>query len=144
MALQVDGKIVVAGETGTGLAVVRYQADGSLDPSFDGNGILVSSSTETLQFVAGMAIQPDGQIVIAGSRGVASTSGPPSQDWVVVRYDPTGTLDTTFGVGGIVVTDFAGLFDTANAIALRLRPRSLAGKGTGSHASTEIDIVDPY
>jgi uncharacterized delta-60 repeat protein len=106
IALEPDGRIVAAGRTGTNLAVARYNADGSLDPTFGVGGKVVTDlgSTEVARSVA---IQPDGKIVVAGQTG---------GDFAVVRYNADGSLDTSFGSGGVVRTDFGGGTDLARTV----------------------------
>ncbi len=102
VALQEDGKIVVAGQTGSGadenLTVVRLNADGSLDASFAGDGskTIDNAATET---PAAVLLQPDGRIVVAGFAG---------PDVAVTRLDSDGSADSSFGGDGTVTVDFAG------------------------------------
>lgn len=106
MALQADGKIVVAGISGysataptADFTVVRYNTDGSLDTTFDGDGIVITDigpGTNDDDYCRGMAIQPDGKIVIGGR----SFLTPTTYGLVVVRYNSDGTLDTTFDGDG--------------------------------------------
>jgi uncharacterized delta-60 repeat protein len=95
IALQPDGKIVVAG--GSLFALVRYLPDGSLDPSF-GTGGHVETAAGAGSFGA-LALQPDGKIVVAGS----SPYGSPNE-FTLARYDSNGSLDSSFGTDGITTT----------------------------------------
>ena len=125
VAVQTDGKIVVVGGSYTFIPnattevaqVLRYNADGTLDATFDGDGIVTTAiSGATLgnsSMFWDVVIQPDGKIVAAGS-----TSTGVDQDFAVVRYNANGSLDTTFGTGGIVKTDFGTSGDSASGIAL--------------------------
>ena len=76
MAIQSDGKIVVAGISGngstSGFALVRYNSDGSLDTTFNGTGKVHSGGGAT-----SVVIQSDGKIVAAGGSGNGSASGLP-------------------------------------------------------------------
>jgi uncharacterized delta-60 repeat protein len=108
VAIQGDGKIVAAGSGVFGsLALARYNADGSLDPTFDGDGRVTTSG---LGAGLALAIQGDGKIVAAGFGG---------GDFTLARYNPDGSLDPTFDGDGMVTTDFAGSTDRANALAIR-------------------------
>jgi uncharacterized delta-60 repeat protein len=121
MALQPDGKIVVAGPKGLGgpnarFAVVRYETDGSLDPSFGGGDGKVSIDfTPREDFANAVRIQADGTIVVAGS---AAYFGRNSK-FALARLTPDGSLDPTFGGDGTVVTDLTASYDFANAMALQ-------------------------
>lgn len=118
MAIQSNGKIVAAGYTTTlttDMAVVRYNVNGSLDTSFGTGGIQVTSVAPFLDDQAtAVAIQPDGKIVVAGT-----TYNGKDDDFAVVRYTSTGSLDTTFGSGGIVTLGIGASTDRATALALQ-------------------------
>ncbi|MEU7304371.1 calcium-binding protein [Streptomyces sp. NPDC007206] len=105
LAVQSDGKIVAAGGGGGGVAVARYNTTGTLDPSFDGDGLVVTPGASGQD----MKLQSDGRIVVAGS-------GPGG--FKVLRYDTNGSLDTGFGTGGQVTTGFGGS-DAAHGLALQ-------------------------
>ncbi|HYC46921.1 MAG TPA: hypothetical protein VED01_15705, partial [Burkholderiales bacterium] len=102
VALQPDGKAVVGGYTATGFVVTRYNQDGSLDTSFSGDGV-VTTPTLATNFAAGIAIQSDGRIVVAGHGHPGDGSG---SDFIVVRYNSNGSLDAAFDSDGKVTTDF--------------------------------------
>lgn len=112
VAIQPDGKIVVAGFTRTGLpfalALARYRADGSLDPTF-GSGGKVIGAVQGRAFA--MALQADGRILVAGD-------DPATEQVLVVRFEADGTLDAGFGGAGQVRTDLPGAGDRAGNIAL--------------------------
>jgi|SRR5579864_1214238 len=101
VAVQTDGKIVVAGPTnGPGpypAFVARYNANGSLDSTFGNSGLVTSQFTLQDGFY-GVTIQSDGKIVAVGDGSVASNGGV-NTTGEVARYNPDGTLDTTFAGG---------------------------------------------
>lgn len=131
VAIQPDGKIVVVGTrdiSGGGwdgsdyhseFAVVRYNSDGSLDKTFDGDGkktIRVKDSSDAYD----VAIQRDGKIVIAGGdfNGGFSTSGyNANSDFAVVRLNSNGSFDGTFGFMGKTTVAMGG-WETANAVTI--------------------------
>jgi len=116
IALQADGKIVVAGYTVGAtydFAVARYNPDGSLDTSFDGDGKLATDFAGGDDWGHAVALQADGKIVVAGYTDVATL------DFAVARYNPDGSLDTSFDGDGMVLTDFAGGTDYGFAVALQ-------------------------
>ncbi|MBN1496668.1 MAG: Ig-like domain-containing protein [Spirochaetes bacterium] len=104
MALQTDGKIVVAGDvynssTSDYFALARYNADGTLDTTFGGgDGIVTTSMGGLCGGARGVAIQSDGRIVAVGQAVGATTSGYTA--FAVACYESDGDLDTTFGDNG--------------------------------------------
>jgi uncharacterized delta-60 repeat protein len=103
---QSDGMIVAAGFTGTfptaEFVVARYHVDGSLDENFGDAGSVAISFGKDARAHA-LAIQPDGKIVTGGFVNRGS-----STDAAVTRHNPDGTMDTSFGDGGKIQTDFGG------------------------------------
>ncbi|MCX5192809.1 calcium-binding protein [Streptomyces sp. NBC_00249] len=97
-----------------GLPGVATAAPGDLDPAFSGDGKVVTNVTG-FENIAGMVVQPDGKIVTVGDGYFDETSG----DFVLVRYNTDGSLDTTFGGDGIVNTDFDINNDEARALTLQ-------------------------
>lgn len=114
MAIQPDGRIVVAGEAMAGLGdsqfvVARYLPGGELDPTFGAYGILSTDFSPGLDAARAVLLQPDGRIVAAGSGRTGSYA-------VVARYLPDGELDPSFGAGGKATTT-GGM--TASSAALQ-------------------------
>ncbi len=115
LATQQDGKIVVAGNSSTldfsdtDFALARYNPDGGLDATFGGGGTVLSDFGSSIDAAFDVVIQSDGKVVAAGTS---------SRDFAVARYRSDGSLDSTFGNGGLVTTDF-GSFDQATALTLQ-------------------------
>jgi uncharacterized delta-60 repeat protein len=115
VATQADGKIVVAGH-GTlpggnfDFVLARYNVDGSLDASFDGDG-RVFTDFGYGDGANGLAIQPDGKIVAVGL--ARSGSSRDTNEFAVARYNPNGSLDSSFDGDGRVLTAFTSLTDSA-------------------------------
>ena len=105
VALQKDGKIVVAGyavkNSGTGydFACVRYNTDGNVDQSFGDGGKIMTSVGQGDGKANSVAVQSDGKIIVAGSAYVGDNS-----EFAVVRYDASGKLDMSFNAAGSVLT----------------------------------------
>jgi uncharacterized delta-60 repeat protein len=121
VVVQGDGKIVAVGVTGgpdiTNFALARYDADGSLDTSFSGDGRQTTDFAGSPDGANGVAIQGDGKIVAVGSSGDISAAG--STDFALARYDTSGSLDAGFSGDGKQTTDFAGGPDGANGVAIQ-------------------------
>src|SRR5581483_7324622 len=105
VAIQSDGKIVVIGFSDANrdfdFALARYNPDGSLDTSFGGDGKVLTDFGGSDDEAFGVAIQADGRIVAAGFSDVNRDF-----DFAIVRYNPDGGCDNTFGSNGIVTTNF--------------------------------------
>lgn len=133
LALQPDGRIVVAGVSDRSgskdFALARYNTDGSLDPTFGNGGlVLLPVRPLTTDIVRGVAIQPDGRILAAGVTYDEAVSLRPHGDFMLVRYTREGGLDPSFGVGGIVTTNFEGeSYDEPNSIVLQPDGRIILG-----------------
>ena len=111
LAIQADGKIVVAGfsfsssdPTFTDFALARYNPDGTLDATFNATGTVLTDFRTQDDAATGLAIQSDGKIVAAGTSDTPETS----DDFALARYNPDGTLDATFNATGTVLTDVSG------------------------------------
>jgi uncharacterized delta-60 repeat protein len=123
VAVQVDGKLVVVGTTyinndytDEDFAVARYNANGTLDTAFGAGGKVRTDFPGLAAVASSVVIQPDGKIVVAGGAFPLFTF---LGDFKLVRYNPDGSLDTSFGNGGIVTTSFPGQGSYAFALALQ-------------------------
>jgi uncharacterized delta-60 repeat protein len=113
-----DGKVLVAGSfdgTTLNFGLARFNPDGSLDDTFDGDGRVVTDFSGTDEDAYAMALQPDGKIILAGTTSNIGTRN----DFAVVRYNPNGSLDTSFGGDGLVTTDVLGNVDYASGVVLQ-------------------------
>lgn len=124
LVLQPDGKLVAAGGTETRssskgwFTLARYDEDGSLDTSFGGDGI-VKTPMRGGGGAEALVLQEDGKLVATGLRGQP-------QAFVLVRYHPDGSLDTSFGSGGIVSTPVGNVRSSAQALVLQPDGRLVA------------------
>lgn len=113
-----DGSLIVASTTGTDYRVRRFSADGVPDPSFAGGSGVGSVDLGGPASLYSMLIQSDGRILVSGSVN-RTTCGPFfcsfRYDLTVVRFNANGTLDTTWGAGG-VSTPAVHPFATFNTI----------------------------
>jgi uncharacterized delta-60 repeat protein len=128
VAIQSDGKIVAAGDAGLGtrnsrFAVARYNANGTLDTTFGGDGKVTTQFTRHDDPVAGVALQSDGKIVVSGGAAWDTRNG----NFALARYNTHGRLDTSFGGDGRVTTDFARRRDYANVVAVQADGKIVAG-----------------
>ncbi len=134
VAIQADGKIVVAGEANALFAVVRYNTNGTLDTAFDTDGIVTTSVGGANDIAHAVLVQTDQKIVAIGETDNGSTN-----DFALVRYATNGALDSTFDFDGIVLTDF-GVNDIAYAAALQPDGKIVAAGSTDSD-TTSFDFA---
>ncbi len=112
--LQPDGKIVLVGGTAfNAIALCRYTNSGALDGSF---GVAGKVTTDAIpnksEEAASVALQTDGKLLVAGYHLTSNNTG----NFLLIRYQPNGELDQSFGSGGIVTTDFGGSDDRATSV----------------------------
>ncbi|MBL8436329.1 MAG: DUF4347 domain-containing protein, partial [Zoogloea sp.] len=140
LALQADGKIIVVGETATNdkdFAVLRYNADGSLDTSFGGGDGIVTTDFAggSLDVAYRVVVQADGRIVVGGASGSGTT------DFAVARYLADGTLDTSFSGDGKQTVDFAGSVDEGFGLALDAAGRILQAGSAVVGSQQDFGVV---
>jgi len=158
IAVQSNGKIVVAGtitsallttvsggitvaNNQAGFGLVRYNSNGSVDTTFNpggglgsGGGVITGFGSS---FPAGsafaLAIQSNGEIVVAGQAGIGTNDFFTSSSFALARYTTTGQLDTNFGTNGTVLTTLSQApFSFVNAIVLQSDGKIVAAGNTGS------------
>jgi uncharacterized delta-60 repeat protein len=127
LALQTDGKLVVAGISGVSLALVRYNANGSLDTSFDSDG-KVTTLPDNFEYavIQDLVIQPDGKLVAAAYGSFTNKA-----QSILARYNTNGSLDATFADKGIAIPLINEENNEFNAVALQSDGKIVAA-GYGS------------
>ncbi len=135
VAVQPDGRILVAGTTSLGEAatILRLNPNGSVDAGFAGNGLLTIDLGGTEVFTS-VGLQADGKIVVAGySQSSTSSSS------IVYRLSSDGSPDTTFGGNGHVMVDQGG--GLTNALALQADGKMLVAGYSGSSATDPASVI---
>ncbi|MCX7092282.1 MAG: hypothetical protein NTY50_02355 [Methylobacter sp.] len=120
-----SGKILAAGTSDGDFALVRYNANGSLDTSFDTDGKLVADlgGTETLNSLIALS---DGKFLAAGTDG--------NNDMVLMRFNSDGSFDTSFDTDGKVTTDLGG-WETGNSVTVQSDGKILLAGTTDSDSA---------
>lgn len=125
MAIQADGKIVLAGNSGTpgnfDFALARFHSDGSLDESFGDNGRVITDFGGQTEYLSSVVIQDDGKILVGGHAGSYM-----EYDLAMARYNTDGTADLSFGNGGKVFLSIGEKGETINALDLQADGKILA------------------
>lgn len=140
MILQNDGKILVAGlsyvssRSRFDIGIVRFNTNGSLDQSFDTDGRVNSDVNPEVpeETLVAMALDGDGKILVA-------TTSSNSSDFMVLRYNTNGSLDTTFDADGKITTDIDG-YDYARSIAVQPDGKILVA-GTSEGVDYSISLA---
>lgn len=142
VAIQSDGKIVVAGTcssgTSTDFCVARYSANGALDTTFSGDGKVITAVGAGDDDVRAMALQPDGRILLAGT----CDNGAPT-NFCLARYSAIGTLDASFNGNGKLLTAAGSVSSSLRSIALQPDGKIVAG-GTCDNGSGNTFCVVRY
>jgi len=99
LAMQGDGKILLAGTANAKFALVRYNTDGNPDSTFNGTGIVTTTIGTGTSGGWSVAVQKDLKILVAG---VANNGS--GNDFALARYNPDGHPDTSFNGTGVVIT----------------------------------------
>ncbi|MDM7921923.1 MAG: delta-60 repeat domain-containing protein [Pyrinomonadaceae bacterium] len=136
VALQPDGKILIAGSfptiIGFDFSILRLNSDGSMDTTFDGDGVFNLNFLGEAEVAYDLAVQPDGKIVLVGGIYFDGTRA-----FGIARVLPNGGIDPTFGTGnGTMITDIRDpasngfLFAEAFAVGLQSDGKIIvAGRG---------------
>ena len=152
LALQSDGKLVLAGQAGapSGFGLARLNPNGSLDSTFGTGGKLVvnpSSVKRGSGFAWAVAIQRVPAItgeerIVVGGRSSTGNSAP--DEWTLMRFKPNGATDTTFGNSGRVTTPFSGFGDRLMRLVIDSNNRIVAAGLTRTASSTCGSYVIDY
>lgn len=131
LAVQSDGKIVVAGYSSSGsetkdsndfFAVARYNIDGSLDNTFSNDGILTTDFSNGEDQATSLAIQTDGKIIAVGHAKNGKYF-----DYAMVRYNKDGSLDSNFGINGKIISSFGLYDDKATSVTIQADGKIIVG-----------------
>src|SRR5688572_19534401 len=109
VVIQPNGKIVAAGFSSDDFALARFNANGSLDTTFHLDGRLITNFGGDDKALD-VAVQSNGKIIVAGWMCDTESF---ICDVALARYNPNGTLDTTFSTDGKVLTDYGGGHNTS-------------------------------
>jgi uncharacterized delta-60 repeat protein len=118
MAIQPDGKILVAGLVSGNFGLARYNKDGSLDLTFGYylDGMVNIDFAAQYDLAYALALMPGGKILVGG---YGYNQDGAQSDFALARFDSNGILDPSFGTDGRIMTDFLGGSDSACAVAVQ-------------------------
>ena len=136
VTVQADGKILVAGQSSNDFALVRYNSDGSLDPSFSGDGKLTTAIGAGNDFGYSVTVQADGKILVAG----ASHNGS-NYDFALVRYNSDGTLDPSFSGDGKLTTVIGASDDYGWSVTVQADGKILVAGYSANGSNNDFALV---
>jgi uncharacterized delta-60 repeat protein len=119
--LQADNKIVISGATmnmsgDLDVCVVRLNTNGTLDPTFNSTGIIISNIDGEDDVATGIKVVDGNRILISGYTNSNSVL---NHNFLLMRFDSVGVLDNSFGNAGVVETDFDQTSDQATTITIQ-------------------------
>ena len=135
---EADGGLLVAGTSGAGFVLLRHLADGRRDPAFGDEGAVTSGPP--IGWALFIERLPDGRLVVAGARLEVAGTQQAEREVAVCRYLPDGTLDPSFGSGGVVGTDVVSSRHD-DGVAANLHPD---GRLTITATSFDAENTHPY
>ncbi len=122
-----NGKMVFCGTSGISgnleMTVGQMNADGSMDLTFGTNGYFIFSNAAGSDFAYDMEVLPNGNILVAGALSITAAN----PKWAMICLNPNGTLNTSFGTGGVFSIDIDASEDYARKILLTPSKIILAG-----------------
>lgn len=139
VVVQNDGKIIIGGYARSGgttkYIVVRYNTDGSLDNTYGNNGIIVSTLSSNSN-INGLALQSDGKLVAAGYLRVSGNN-----DFLALRYNTDGTLDTGFDTNGWSSQSIGTSADVANDVLIQTDGKIVVGGETQTQSGYDFGLM---
>ncbi len=152
VAVQSDGKVIAVGQafataeqptSDVQFAIVRLNADGRLDPTFGIGGKALVPFDLGPSGASAVTVQPDGKVVVAGVVSLTPTApNAPNSDFAVVRLNPDGSLDSTFGTSGRLTIPFDlganDMSDSASAVLVQPDGKIVVAGSAGVSGSMNL------
>jgi serralysin len=140
VTVQTDGKILVAGYSDNGsyndFALVRYNANGSLDGSFSGDGKLTTAIGASYDGGNSVTVQTDGKILVAGYSRNGS-----NDDFALVRYNTDGSLDSSFSGDGMLTTAIGASTDRGQSVTVQTDDKILVAGYSFNGSNKDFALV---
>jgi uncharacterized delta-60 repeat protein len=128
VVIQKDNKIVITGYSISSatnneeITLIRFTENGNIDKSFGNKGLVITEISDEKDVGESVAIQRDGKIVVVGA-----TDHKPTTDIVLIRYNEDGSIDYSFGINGIVITDIKSSMDIGKSVAIQSDGKIVVG-----------------
>jgi len=136
-AIQADGKIVAGGtnNAGTGFVLARFNTDGTLDAAYGNGGVVTTNISASTNILNSVIITTTGKIIAGGTTMLNGIN-----QFILLRYTTTGSVDNTFGDNGKVVTDFNGTASIIWSLALQSDGKIVAA-GTADNGNKDFAVA---
>jgi uncharacterized delta-60 repeat protein len=142
--IQPDGKILVGVSSiiapNADISILRYNANGSLDLTFNNTGISTFNINTTGEYCTSIALQSDGKILACGY----SSDALYNSSSIVMRFNANGTIDNSFGIGGLVTTKFHPKTNFAQDILVQKDGRIVVAGNTKDTSLHNVMLVNRY
>lgn len=144
--LQDDGKILAIGvcnkiDTGNGdygdVMLARYNSDGTPDLNFGSNGVIITSFGESTDIMYSILLQQDNKIIICGLVASNTDAG----DLAMMRFHANGSLDTSFGDEGMVITDLDNSLDYCEPSLIQPNGKIILGGFIYTYSDESYDLL---
>lgn len=139
--LQPDGKILITGTTFNGsfirdFCLLRYNSDGNADNSFGVNGVVIADVGNIFEYATCLDLQTDGKIIVGGY----SANNLNNTDFAIIRFNPDGSIDNSFGNNGIIKTAIGSGNDDLFSLRVQSDGKILAA-GTTDNGTFDFCLV---
>lgn len=137
--IQKDNKIIIAGlstSQESDFAVLRFNSDGSRDSTFGNSGVVITDLQGSVDIIFSIKAQDDGKIIACGW-----TYGPQNVDFALVRYNNDGSLDSTFGKDGVVITDIYEDYNSAHSVDIQKDGKYIVAGYSLHPLKTDYDLI---
>lgn len=135
-----DNTIVVAGsldyDSQYDFLAAKFNEDGTVFSQFGEDGFFIQDYNGNSEYAATMVKQPDGKFILGGSQGIW-----PESDFAIVRISNNGELDSSFGIDGLLTTDFSNGFDYAVGLTLQADGKLVAGGSTSVGSDYQLAMA---
>lgn len=136
LLIQPSGEILVAGRGDNSFLLARFSSNGTLDPSFNGTGIVTTNfSAYNIAAANTLLMQPDGKIIVAGSAANSKSN------FALARYQSDGSLDQSFGSAGKVVHAVGPCSSAVISVALQDDGKIIASGNSCSFPSADLLLL---
>ena len=131
-----NGAIFIAGDSGGDFLLLSYRSDGTLNPGFGNAGTVTTDISGSGDFAENLVVDAHGRIIVVGR-----VTSPTILDMALARYNPDGTLDTSFADHGTLTADFHGKGEFGQDVALDSTGRIVAAGYTANGSDTEFALM---